>query len=47
MKTAHVLLSFQQGGEWITKTYKTTDINWREALKVLVESGSQVKIHYR
>jgi hypothetical protein len=47
MKTTDVLLSFYQGGEWITKEYKTTDANWREALKLLVESGSQVRINYK
>jgi hypothetical protein len=47
MKTNQVLLSFYQNGQWVEKVYSTNDASWREALKLLVESNSQVKINYR
>jgi hypothetical protein len=47
MKTNQVLLSFYQNGKWVEKVYSTNDASWREALKLLVDSHSQVKISYR
>jgi hypothetical protein len=42
-----VLLSFYENGEWVEKIYDTDDASWREALKLLVESNSQVKLNYK
>jgi hypothetical protein len=49
MKTAskQVLLSFYENGEWVEKVYATDDSSWREALKLLAESNSQVKLNYK
>ena len=46
-KPNRVLLSFYQNGKWVDKVYDTNDASWREALKLLVESRSQVKINYK
>ena len=47
METKQVLLSFYENGKWVEKIYGTNDASWREALKLLVESRSQVKISYK
>ena len=47
METKQVLLSFYENGKWVEKIYGTNDSSWREALKLLVESRSQVKITYK
>jgi hypothetical protein len=39
-------LWFVDDGQWIEKTYDTIDPSWREALKLLVENHSQVRIVY-
>jgi hypothetical protein len=39
-------LWFVDDGQWIEKTYDTIDPSWREALKVLVDNRSQVRIVY-
>ena len=47
VETKQVLLSFYENGKWVEKIYGTNDSSWREALKLLVESRSQVKISYK
>ena len=42
-----VLLSFYENGEWVEKVYAIDDASWREALKLLAESSSQVKLNYK
>ena len=42
-----ILLSFYENGEWVEKVYDTDDASWREALKLLAESNSQVKLSYK
>jgi hypothetical protein len=46
METKTVTLSYRFSGKWIEKEFKTNDPQWREALKVAVENGSQVKLSY-
>jgi hypothetical protein len=45
-QTQKLSLWFVDDGQWIEKTYDTIDPSWREALKVLVDNRSQVRIVY-
>jgi plasmid rolling circle replication initiator protein Rep len=46
MESKTVTLSYRFSDKWFEKEFKTNDPEWREALKVAVESGSAVKISY-
>jgi hypothetical protein len=42
-----ISISFYDRGTWVEQTYKTSDPNWKEVLKLLVANHSQVKINYK
>jgi hypothetical protein len=46
MESKSLTLSYCLAGNWVENAFKTDDPQWRETLKVAVESGSQVKISY-
>jgi plasmid rolling circle replication initiator protein Rep len=46
MEAKTVTLSYRFSDKWFEKEFKTDDPEWREALKVAVENGSQVKLSY-
>jgi plasmid rolling circle replication initiator protein Rep len=46
MESKSITLSYRFSDKWIEKEFKTNDPEWREALKVAVENGSQVKLSY-
>jgi plasmid rolling circle replication initiator protein Rep len=46
MEFKTVTLSYRFADKWFEKEFKTNDPEWREALKVAVENGSQVKLSY-
>ena len=46
-KTPTVRIAFRNNvTDWQEKTFQTNDPDWRETLKILGESGYQVKMHY-
>ena len=46
MESKSLTLSYCLAGNWVENEFKTDDPQWRETLKVAVESGSAVKISY-